>query len=126
MNVVLNAIGTADDVDDKLKAFLDYVMGIMSDDDYVRRLDMAVQEAKMNSEWRREYIVMRQNEMIMKRDALEAGLVEGRALGIEQGARAIIEIVKEYGGSSDDAEIKIESKMGMSPEESKKLVETYW
>lgn len=46
----LNAIGRADDVDDKLKAFLNYVAGIESDDEYIQKLMKAVQKARLNKE----------------------------------------------------------------------------
>ena len=50
--IILNAVGTADDVDDKMKAFLDYVAGKKSDDEYVKRLDWAVSMARKNKKWR--------------------------------------------------------------------------
>ncbi len=56
--IVLNALGTEDDVDGRLKEFLDYVAGKTSDDDYVRRLDLAVEKARSNKEWRREYMLL--------------------------------------------------------------------
>ena len=48
--IVLNADSTADDVDSKLKAFLDYVAGKTSDDEYVGKLKEAVKRAKANKE----------------------------------------------------------------------------
>ncbi len=41
-----------DDVSRELKAFLDYVSGIKSDDAFVNELEAAVNEAKRNREWR--------------------------------------------------------------------------
>ena len=56
IKIVLNAVGTADDVDPKLRAFLDYVAGKSVDDEYVKKLDAAVMKAKANKEWRKECI----------------------------------------------------------------------
>ena len=56
MTIVLSADGTMDDVSDKLKAFLDYVAGKPSDDEYVQKLEAAVKKAKANKEWRRDYM----------------------------------------------------------------------
>ena len=70
--IVLNANGTIDDVSEKLKAFLDYVAGKAVDDEYVKKLDEAVQKARMNKMWRREYMTL------MMRD------LENREIGREE------------------------------------------
>ena len=54
MKIFLNASSRQDDVSKELKAFLDYVAGIESEDDYVQRVAEAVREAKKNREWRGE------------------------------------------------------------------------
>ena len=56
--IVLNASGTVDDIDHRLKVFLDYVSGKSVDDEYIRKLDEAVRKAKMNKHWRREYMTL--------------------------------------------------------------------
>lgn len=61
--IVLNALGTANDVSDKLKAFLDYVAGKQVDDEYVKKVDTAVKKARMNKEWRREYMTLFQRDL---------------------------------------------------------------
>ena len=52
-----------DDVSDKLKAFLDYVAGKPSDDEYVQKLEAAVKKAKANKEWRRDYMTARMRDL---------------------------------------------------------------
>ena len=71
--IVLNAVGTMDDVSEKLRNFLDYVAGKSVDDEYVRKLDEAVRKARGNKEWRREYMTL------MMRD------LENQEIGIEKG-----------------------------------------
>lgn len=71
--IVLNAVGTMDDVSGRLKAFLDYVAGKIVDDEYVRKLDEAVRKARANKEWRREYMTL------MMRD------LENQEIGVEKG-----------------------------------------
>ena len=61
--IVLNAVGTADDVDPKLRAFLDYVAGKSVDDEYVKKLDAAVMKAKQNKEWRKEYMTLMMRDL---------------------------------------------------------------
>ncbi len=50
--IVLNADSEANDIDPELRAFLDYVAGKPSDDEYVNALKEAVKKAKANKEWR--------------------------------------------------------------------------
>ena len=56
--IILNAMGNADDIDPKLKAFLDYVAGKPASDDYTKKLEDAVKKARLNKEWRRQYMTM--------------------------------------------------------------------
>ena len=68
MKIFLNASSKQDDVSRELKAFLDYVAGVESDDIFVKRVAEAVREAKKNREWRHEYmtLLMRDQENIEK------------------------------------------------------------
>ena len=83
--IFLNAMGTQDDVNEDLRAFLSYVAGRKSDNSFVRKLDDAVQRARKNQEWRREFmtLLMRDQENIEKGRA--EGLAEGRAEGRTEG-----------------------------------------
>ena len=75
--IILNAVGTADDVDEKLGAFLDYVAGKTSDDEYVKKLEERVKLVKMNKKWRYEYMMACQRDLLMKRIGKEEGREEG-------------------------------------------------
>ena len=73
------------DIDDRprLKAFLDYVVGIVSDDEYIQKLDRAVKKARMNKDWRREYMTL------MMRD------LENKEIGREEGQQdALVTAIK--------------------------------
>ena len=61
--IILNAMGIADDIDPKLKAFLDYVAGKGASDDYTKKLEEAVKKARMNKEWRRQYMTMMMRDL---------------------------------------------------------------
>ena len=61
--IILNAMGTADDIDPKLKAFLDYVAGKPATDDYTKKLEDAVKKARLNKEWRRQYMTMMMSDL---------------------------------------------------------------
>ena len=83
VKIFLNASSRQDDVSKELKAFLDYVAGIESEDDYVQRVAEAVREAKKNREWRHEYmtLLMRDQENIKK--GIEKGIEKGKSVGEE-------------------------------------------
>ena len=66
--------GTADDVSDDMKDFLDWLIGKQGKSELVKALDNAVQKARDHEEWRLEYmtLLMRDQEMIRR------GREEGR------------------------------------------------
>lgn len=76
--IFLNANGTKDDVTPELKAFLDYVAGIKSDDPYVTELEAALKNALNNREWRREYMTLAMRDRENQKIGKEEGLKEGR------------------------------------------------
>lgn len=85
--IVLNAVGTMDDVGGRLKAFLDYVAGKSVDDEYVKKLDDAVQRARANKEWRREYMTLMMRDLENQEIGLEKGRKEGRKKGLKKGRK---------------------------------------
>ena len=66
------------DVHGSLKAFLDYVAGRTSDDDFVKKVDDAVKMAKANKSWRREYMTLMMRDLENQEIWLEEGRKEGR------------------------------------------------
>ena len=51
--IFLNALGTKGDVSPELKAFLGYVAGHKSDDEFVKELDAEVAKVRESKEWKR-------------------------------------------------------------------------
>ena len=102
-SIILNAVGTANDVSENLKAFLDYVVGKMSEDSYVRRLDMAVELAKLDPDLKRDYLVRMQNSIQFEKEVrakVQAEVqAEVRAEGQNELAKAI-HMLKD--GSSEE------------------------
>ena len=110
-------MGTQDDVNEDLRAFLSYVAGRKSDNAFVRKLDNAVKKARKNQEWRREFmtLLMRDQENIEKGRA--EGLAEGRTEGLAEGRslgrnEMIVEMLR-----NDIPAEKIASVAGVSVEE---------
>ncbi|MBR1865563.1 MAG: Rpn family recombination-promoting nuclease/putative transposase [Lachnospiraceae bacterium] len=96
--IVLNAIGTADDVDGSLKEFLNYVAGKPSDDEYVKKLEVAVHKARQNKEWRREYMTLVMRDL----ENQEIGMARGREEGREEERRKQIEKLLRKGKAPED------------------------
>lgn len=108
--IFLNAHGHMDDVSKELKAFLDYVAGKSTEDAFVKKLELAVKEAKRNREWRYEYmtLLMRDQENIEQ--------------GIKQGIEALVSTLKDLGVEDDLIVKKIQEKFNISKEEAEKYV----
>lgn len=92
--IVLNAVGTANDVSGKLKEFLNYVAGKPSDDEYVKKLDAAVYKARQNKEWRRQYMTLLMRDL----ENREIGREEGR----DERDREKIEIMLKKGKTVEE------------------------
>ena len=88
--IVLNAVGTADDVHGRLKEFLNYVAGKHSDDEFVKKLDEAVYKARQNKEWRREYMTLAMRDL------------ENQEIGIEKEQKRQIEKLLKKGKTPEE------------------------
>ena len=119
--IFLNSAGTMDDVPKDLKEFLDYVSGKeVSGNQFVDALDSAVQRARADDEWRREYMTlyMRDRENLEK--GREEGLKEGREEGaldmlfglVKKGLLSMSEAAKESGMEFSAFEKKYKSFLG--------------
>ncbi len=104
--IFLNSAGTLDDISDrpKLKAFLNYIAGIVTDDKYIQKLDNAVKLAKMNKVWRREYMTLKMRDLENQEIGEERGRAEGRAEGKQETlALSIKNIVDSFDVSVEKA-----------------------
>lgn len=81
--VFINAAGTADDVSDEMKEFLNYLQGKGASNDFTRRIDNEVDKARAHEEWRVEYMSL----LLRDQEMRAAGREEGR----EEKRRAIVE-----------------------------------
>ena len=79
VKVFINAAGTADDVSDDMKDFLDYLLGKGVRNDFVRRIDDEVNKARAHEEWRMEYMSLFLRDLDMREEGREAGREEKRS-----------------------------------------------
>lgn len=87
----VKADGTVDKVSDKLKELLRYMNDTKSypvessDNGLIRRIDIAVGEAKMDSEWRRAYMTYQARIWDAEEVGEERGLKKGMERGLKKG-----------------------------------------
>ena len=85
IKIFLNAKGNLNDVSSELRAFLDYLGGKKSEDEYVQKLERAVKEAKRNRKWRHEYMTLLMRDQENQEIGEERGRREGRLEGRREG-----------------------------------------
>ncbi len=100
--VFLNADGKNGAVSRELKVFLDYVAGKPSEDIFVKKLECAVEKAKQNREWRREYMTL------LMRDK------ENQKIGKIFGA---ISMGKDLGLSDEEIITRLQEKFNLTEEQ---------
>ena len=83
--IFLNTRGTKDDISPKLKAFLEFIEGKVSDDEFVKRLEHRFFEAKQNRYWRQEYMLTKFDRNSYREEGRIEGFAEGKAEGILEG-----------------------------------------
>lgn len=73
--IFLNADSNMDDVSKELRAFLDYVAGKKPEDTYVKKLEEAVKKARLNKEWRHEYMTLLMRDRVNIEKGREEGII---------------------------------------------------
>ena len=116
--IFLNSKGTLNDVDEDIKAFLDYVSGKISNNELVKRVDSEVSRIKRNEEWKVEYMTLLMREREIAWEAKE----EER----EQGICNLIESYQEIGATPQQTANKISEKYSLSKDDVKEKLNKYW
>lgn len=86
--VVITPDGTENDISEKMKHFLEYIVGKVPNDEFTKKLEYAVEEARNKEEWRLEYMTL----LMRDQENIEKGRAEGRAEGM---IATLIELVKD-------------------------------
>ena len=111
--IFLNTEGTMNDATPELQRFLDFVAGrIKSDelnDSFIKTLDERINEAKDNTKWRREYMLLLNEFDVGFLEGRDEGFSQGRDEGLAEGRneekRAIYERLTASGMSAHEAAI---------------------
>ncbi|MCD8010775.1 MAG: Rpn family recombination-promoting nuclease/putative transposase [Lachnospiraceae bacterium] len=92
VKIFFNTSGTIGDLSEEAKAFLRYVGGIPSEDDYVKRLQERISKVHNNQEWRQEYMTLlmrdQENRELGRQEGLKEGCKEGLKEGRKEGRKA--------------------------------------
>ena len=114
VKIFLNAASNRQDVSQKLCAFLDYLAGKKTDNTYVEKLEDAVRKAKMNREWRHEYMTLLMRDLENRE--------KGREEGLEEGIQGMVEALKELNISAQVIINKLQEIFRLSYEDAQKYV----
>ena len=96
IKIFLNAKSNLNDVSSELRAFLDYLGGKKSEDEYVQKLEKAVREAKRNRKWRHEYMTLLMRDQENQEIGEERGRREGKQEEAERYSQLILKLVEEH------------------------------
>ena len=83
--IIINSKAAEQEKNEKLKVFLEYMNGKVSEDEFIQRLEQRIKEVKANEELRREYMLVNTIERDARNDGWKAGLVQGKSLGLAEG-----------------------------------------
>ena len=87
--IFYNTTADLSEAPEGIKKFLSYVENEHAEDEFTRLLDKEVKNARLNEEWRSEYLKTYVNDMDMRREGYlegeEHGKAEGKRLGIAEG-----------------------------------------
>jgi len=85
--IILNTKGTADDVSSDMKALLNYIDGQLPSDKYTNELEAAVESARLNKNWRRDFMTLEMLYNEKLQEGLREGIAEGRKEGLQEGRK---------------------------------------
>ena len=80
--IIINSQAAVHEKNEKLKVFLEYMNGKVSDnDEFIQKLERRIKDVKANESLRREYMLVNTIERDARNDGWKAGIVQGRAEG---------------------------------------------
>ena len=90
-----NTKGKVVNVSEEVKEFLDYVETKKTTNNYTRQLDESVDKARMNKEWRVEYMKTLLHDMDVRQEGIDMGIAKGMS-------DSIMEFLGEHGEVGDE------------------------
>ena len=87
--IFYNTTADLSEAPEGIREFLNYVQTETVEDDFTSQLDKEVKQARLNEEWRSEYLKTYVNDMDMRREGYVEGEKSGRIEGEKLGAEAM-------------------------------------
>ncbi|MFI3173036.1 MAG: Rpn family recombination-promoting nuclease/putative transposase [Eubacteriales bacterium] len=91
--IFLNATGFMGEANEDIRAFLEYVSGQESDNEFVQMLKQEANTVKNNQNWRREFMMQQMRDQLKIEEGRERGIERGREEG--DFLRLISQIIKK-------------------------------
>lgn len=85
--IFYNTTADLTDAPEGIRAFLNYIETETVEDDFTYQLDMEIRQARLNEEWRAEYMKTYVNDMDMRREGYE----EGEKRGISETEKRLLQ-----------------------------------
>ena len=97
--IFYNSTADLSEAPEGIREFLNYVENETVDDDFTKLLDKEVKNARLNEDWRSEYLKTYVNDMDMRREGYaegeKSGRIEGEKLGAEAMQRKLLQKLME-------------------------------
>ena len=115
--IFYNTTADLSEVPEGIGKFLSYVENEAAEDEFTRLLDKEVKNARLNEEWRSEYLKTYVNDMDMKREGYLEGEERGKAEGEKLGRNAREqELLQNLMNTMHLTETEAREKLGIHPE----------
>ncbi len=97
--IFYNTTADLSEAPEGIREFLNYVQTETVEDDFTSQLDKEIKQARLNEEWRSEYLKTYVNDMDMRREGYaegeKSGRIEGEKLGAEAMQRKLLQKLME-------------------------------
>ncbi len=126
VKVFINAKGNTAGHPEELAAFLNYLNGIVVENDLVQMIETEVEKARSHEGWEVEYMTLYLRDMENRELGREEGRAEGRELGIGIGLEALVKSLQSFITNTEElyqAVIKNEAYKDTSREEVMRYLE---
>ena len=105
--IFYNTTADLSEAPEGIREFLSYVKNETVDDDFTKLLDREVKNARLNEDWRSEYLKTYVNDMDMRREGYVEGEKDAHCLLINkwlQKGKTVAEIAEDLGKSEEYVE----------------------
>lgn len=122
----LSTKGTLDDVDSKVKNFLDFVDGLPVKDVWVDKIKDLIAKLKQDEREKANYMTYQMKIEEEREEALEEGIAKGRKEERTDGIKNLIATIKELSANQAQAVEQLMKRYSLTQSEAKAAVQANW